>query len=322
MKHPFLLTTVLLFALLASTSLTAQNQEEDPPATITTLDSAMQNVRKVQLNTTVLLKSSEVNGSGGGHTAQLETSTSSRDTPVARFDFMESEEELKAGDSPKRYISRNTTSYPTELYNTDNIITFVNDNGIQAIEPVFDSMTASLVKIKSISDLSSSPDTVLVHLQVHTVTQSLNARFLVTDAKGKTSMAQLSNRTWRLDEIRFPEVMAGDTICLPFQIGLQGIAGLGGFGRGEILDSVSLPISEAWLSYSFPPPLQIRAGSTYRYNVCFSAPAAGNYKFAVITWMRRAQPAGGFTNYPVADLALVHVLPKPVEEKVVPGSKQ
>ncbi len=208
-----------------------------------------------------------------------------------------------------QYTGREIQAYPTELYSTDNVITLINPDGIQAIKPIFDSVTASLVKIKSVDDLSSYPDTATVHLYLYTVAQSVNVQFLVTDAKGRRSKVFLSNRTWQIDEVSFPEVMVGDTVCQPFQVGTA-FGGPNGSGTGEFLDSISMSVPEAWLRSSYPPPIQIRPNSTYRYRVCFSAPVAGDYKFAVIGWMRRAQPAGGFTNYPVADRALVTVLPK------------
>ncbi len=316
MKHALLLTAAFLLVLLACTPVLAQDREEDPPATAITVDSVQKNAQEAVPEIRTVPKVGTVKSA-------VQRSTLSKDVRSKESPTTASYVAASRGVTSlhREYTGPRTTAYPTELYYTDNIITFVNRNGIQSVEPTFDSLTESLVTLKSIGDLRGSPDTVLVHLQVHTVTESLNARFLITNAKGEKSVVRLSNRTWRLDEVRFKDVVAGDTICRPFQIVLQGISGFGMSGAGEYLDSVSLPISEAWLSYSVPPPVQIRSGSTYRYNVCFSAPSAGDYKFAVITWIRRAQPAGGFTNYPIADRALVHVLPKQVKESLEPEGK-
>ena len=207
------------------------------------------------------------------------------------------------------------SSYPTELYSGENIITLKAPAGIRSIEALFDSSTASLVEIRGmggIGDLSGCPDSHKVQLHVNTVTQTLRVQFVVVDCNGKRNPVGLTNRIWRLDEVLFPDAEVGDTICRPFQIGLQTIGGFGGIPAttGEYLDSVSVPIPQVFLRYSFPPPLQIRTGSNYRYNVCFVADKPGVYRFPVLTWMRRTQPADGYTNYAIADTGVIRVLPK------------
>lgn len=202
------------------------------------------------------------------------------------------------------------THYPTELYSGENIITIKAPNGIRSIEAVFDSMTASLTEIHGmggVGDLGGCPDSHKVQIRVNTATVGLNVRFRVTDCRNNTTVLVCTNRTWRLDEVPFPDAEVGDTICRPFQIGL---AGFGGIGTTEYLDSISVMTPDGYATYSFPPPLQLTSGSNYRYNVCFIAKKPGVYRFPVITWMRRAQPADGYTNYAVADTGVVRVVRK------------
>lgn len=201
------------------------------------------------------------------------------------------------------------STYPTELYSGENIITFKAPAGIRSIEARFDSLTASYTEIKGmggVGDLSGCPDSHKVQIRVNTVTQIYNAQFVVTDCNGiQTNVNLRNNQTWNLDEVPFPDAEVGDTICRPFQISLNGI----GTG-GQFLDSISVPIPQVFLRYSFPPPLQIRTGQNYRYNVCFVADKPGVYRFPVLTWMRRGQPADGYTNYAIADTGVIRVLPK------------
>lgn len=203
--------------------------------------------------------------------------------------------------------SQAVVSYPTELYSGENIITIKAPNGIRNIEAAFDSATASLTEIHGmggIGDLAGCPDSHKVQLRVNTASRPLAVRFIVTDCNGTGSLIVFTNRTWSLDEVPFPDAEVGDTICRPFQIGLTGLGGV------EYLDSISVMSPYAFARYSFPPPLELSGGSTYRYNVCFIAGKPGVYKFPVITWIRRRQPADGYTNYAVADTGVVRVVTK------------
>lgn len=206
--------------------------------------------------------------------------------------------------------SQTASSYPKELYAGENIITFRAPDGIRSIEAMFDSLTASMTEIHGIGgigDLSGCLDSHKVQIRVNTASVPLNVRFKITDCKNKTQMLMFTNRTWRLDEVPFPDAEVGDTICRPFQIGLNGIGGPDG---AEYLDSISVMTPDGYATYSFPPPLQLTVGANYRYNVCFIAKKPGVYRFPVITWMRRREPADGYTNYAVADTGVVRVVRK------------
>lgn len=201
------------------------------------------------------------------------------------------------------------TAYPQELYAGENVITFSTSGGISRIEALFDKTTQSFTEIvaQDFRALEGCPDSYTVWLRVNTVSTPLSVQFRVTDCENRAQMMTFNNRTWRLDEVPFSDVVVGDTVCRPFQIGL---AGVGAFGGQEVLDSVSVPMPGAFLRFGSmgAPPKPLESGSTYRYTVCFVAKEPGTYRFPVITWMRRSQSAGGYTNYPVADTAVVRVL--------------
>lgn len=200
-------------------------------------------------------------------------------------------------------------SYPSELYARENVLTFYLPEGIESIRPVFDSLAESLADVRpeDIGTFENCRDSQRVRIRLHTVSRALDLRFRITDCAGIARMTRVPNRTWRLDEVPFKDVVAGDTACRPFQIGLAGLPGLGG---GEYLDSISVPMPGAFVRYGEDgaPPLRLDGGVLYRYFVCFAPKEPGTYRFPIITWMRRPQPAGGYTNYPVADTAVVRVL--------------
>lgn len=200
-------------------------------------------------------------------------------------------------------------SYPSELYAGENVLTFYLPEGIESIRPVFDSLAESLTDVRpeDIGTFENCRDSQSVRIRLHTASHALNLRFRITGCTGIARMTRVLNRTWRLDEVPFKDVVAGDTACRPFQIGLTGLPGLGG---GEYLDSISVPMPGAFVRYGEDgaPPLRLDGGALYRYFVCFAPKEPGTYRFPIITWMRRPQPAGGYTNYPVADTAVVRVL--------------
>lgn len=200
--------------------------------------------------------------------------------------------------------------YPSELYPGENVITITALNGIKHIEPLIDSNSLNYVDIRpsGVGEQEGCLESSLIELRVNTVTRPLNIRFRISDCAGGTEVMSFHNRTWNLDEVRFPDVMVGDTTCRPFQIGLAGIGSLSGMGGiTEYLDSISVTQPGAFIQYKTAPPLRLNGGSTFRYTVCFAPTEPGEYRFPVVTWIRRGQPAGGYTNYPVADTAVVRV---------------
>ncbi len=211
--------------------------------------------------------------------------------------------------------AQRVTVYPKVLYPGENILTIKAPDGIRSIRfvlsPPFD--TLSLVQVRKTGIVGGCPDSRDIEMTVNTATLRVVGRIYVEKCNGLLDSVDIGlNTNWNLDEVPFPDAEVGEEVCRPFQITLNGgLAGLGIAGGEDLfLDSVSAPESQASFRFSFPPPLTIKRGTVYRYNVCFRAETPGIYRFPVITWIRRDQPNGGLTNYPVADTGVIRVVPK------------
>ncbi|MCB0713622.1 MAG: hypothetical protein KDD67_14940 [Ignavibacteriae bacterium] len=209
---------------------------------------------------------------------------------------------------------------PTEIYPGENVLTINAPGGIRSVRVVLSPRIESMAEVRKTGIIGGCPDSRDIEMRVDfatTITPLLGLVYIERCNGVVDSLPLPTLRSWNLDEVPFPDAEVGEEVCRPFQVTLSGgISGLEGSGfvvtGGDdlYLDSVSIPEPQARLRYSLPPPLTIKAGSVYRYNVCFKAEKPGIYKFPVITWIRREQPAGGYTNYPVADTGIIRVLPK------------
>lgn len=230
----------------------------------------------------------------------------------------------------------------TELYNGDNVITFWAEQGIKRIRSKFKGTSARYAKVVNADELeaiSDCPNKQEVRIRVGTGTESLSDLVLtIIDCDGSVRNVRLTNRTWYVEEARFPDVMVGDTVCKSFRISVAGTTGLLNtpFGEdvpqsasNERLDSVSFTIPNAFAVFESAPPVTLPTNAVYHYVVCFRATEPGEYRFPVRTWIARKFPTEGLTNYIVADTGVVRVLPNPdadVREPIepfmpVPGGK-
>lgn len=207
-----------------------------------------------------------------------------------------------------RPVSAQTVSItPTEIYPGENVITVSAFGGIRSVRVVpSDAASRAYITTRNTGNLSGCPSSHNVELTVGAASLPISAMLYVEMCNGRVDSQLLGiNTTWNLDEVPFPDAEVGEEVCRPFHIQLTG------FGAASVtLDSVSSPQPGVSFDFSFAPPLPIPSGSTYRYTVCFTADKPGIYRFPVITWIRRSQPAGGHTSYPVADTGLIRVLPK------------
>ena len=206
--------------------------------------------------------------------------------------------------------AQRSTLQPTVLYPGENVITVSSPAGIRSVRVETDSGSAPFFQARKTGIIGGCPTEREIEFTVNTATRPIIVFVVVEKCDGSApDRLQIGlNNTWNLDEVLFPDAEVGEEVCRPFQVRLDGV-GIGP-GAGTFLDSVTSPGEGVSLRFSFPPPLAIPRGTTYRYNVCFRADRPGTYKFPVITWIRRDQPAGGYTTYPVADTGVVRVLPK------------
>ncbi len=209
---------------------------------------------------------------------------------------------------------------PGNLYPGENVITVTAPAGVRSIRVVYnDSTTARYVESRKIGLVGGCPTTREVEFTVGAASVPVGLSVVVEQCDGTTVQHALAlNTVWTLDSVFFPDAEIGEEVCKPFQIVSRGGLTIGGttVGGGINLDSVSSPNENVSFSFSFPPPLLVANGTIYRYNVCFKAEKPGTYKFPVVTWIQRENPAGGYTNYPVADTGYIRVLEKRKEASV------
>ena len=213
-----------------------------------------------------------------------------------------SESDWKQGtwrESPVRRAQVTQIS-PRSLYSGPNVLTVRNENGISSISI---RSGASDVKWSAEGDgfFPDCPKEQEVTVSIETVTKQAQILLEVVDCNQNESAewVQVQNRIWRLDEINFPDTRVGEKACKPFRIAA---------GSYEILDSVTFPPGLP-LSFEERPafPVEIRGG-TFWYTVCFTGTTPGEYTFPVTTWMRRQEPAGGYTTYAVADTGRIRII--------------
>ena len=202
---------------------------------------------------------------------------------------------------------------PDVIYPGENVLTISAPagTGIRSVSVAHTNKLDSIyVTARKTGIIGGCPDSRDIEVSVGSASNRVTAQVVVELCNGQVQSINVPiNTNWTLDEVPFPDAEVGEEVCRPFQIRFDG--GTLGIGRnGIFLDSVSVPEAQASLRFSFPPPLQIRAGTVYRYNVCIKPDQPGIYRFPVITWIRREKPAGGYTNYPVADTGVMRVFPK------------
>lgn len=202
--------------------------------------------------------------------------------------------------------------YPTVLYPGDNVLSVKASEGIQNVRVTpmnrgnSDAITIAGDGPREGCERSTSFD-------VNLSSASSWAGLLVEVEKcdGSVDRHHLTVSThWILETVLFPDVRAGESICRPFRVRLgYGMIRGAERGSGIVVESVTSPDDR--ISFEFPSsfPITVRSGSTLRYNACFTADEPGVYKIPVIVSVRRDQPSGGYTTYPVADTAVVRVLP-------------
>ena len=200
--------------------------------------------------------------------------------------------------------SQSLIVYPERIYPGENVLTIKSAKGIRSVSATPNPTTlAWLFEVRNdgqVGDCSKEHD---IEVTLNGAGRQVGLQLSVELCDGTTQTRYVSiNKTWILDEVPLEDVFVGDTACNTFRIGA---------GADEYLDSVTINAPNAYPRFSFPPPIFIRGGQEYRYEVCFVADHPGIYRFPVITWTRRDQPAGGYTTYPVADTGVIRVMPRP-----------
>lgn len=221
-------------------------------------------------------------------------------------------------------LAQQSSVGPSVLYPGENRLTVTSEAGIRSITLLPGPTRADLFEVRSAGELKGCPTSDLVEFSINTASQPVNLILVIEKCDGSEPdrIAISLNTVWRLDEVVFPDIRVGEEVCREFrilldaqhQVRFEGPIGNRRFvpasGPENFLDAVTSPDARISFEFQEPLPVHIPPGTAYLYNVCFRADEPGIYRFPVITWIRRDQPAGGFTSYPVADTGVIRVLPE------------
>jgi hypothetical protein len=206
--------------------------------------------------------------------------------------------------------------YPPVLYPGINVITITAESGLSNIDASIDGgrwghlvtgYENSRLRIISAPTFVQCGKKATFMVLVKTPRVNVSIELQVRDCDGDSRGFDIDlSESWVIDRQDFGTVNTGTTDCEVFSVRSSGALAI-------ILDSVVSPSPRFPISYLMQrPPVRINAGASYRYNVCFSATAPGVYKMPILTYIRRKYPAGGFTNFIVADTAYVTVVGSPI----------
>ena len=195
---------------------------------------------------------------------------------------------------------------PEVLYPGENVITVAAPGGVRSVRVEFaDSISMRYTEARNLGPIDGCPTATDVEFTLNVASFNVRLNLIVELCDGEVLRHPLSiNTVWNLDEVLFPDALVGEEICRPFRISMTGLGG----GPQTFLDSVTSTDPRVSFKYSFSPPIGISRGTVYRYNVCFIADKPGTYRFPVITWIKRDNPAGGYMTYPVADTGVVRIV--------------
>jgi hypothetical protein len=105
---------------------------------------------------------------------------------------------------------------------------------------------------------------------------------------------------WNVYREDFGTVEAGKSACHTFEVEPR--------GSSIVVDSITSPSPLFTIRYTAsPPPVRVRG--TYTYQVCITPVRPEFIRRPIFVYVRRSQPAGGYTNFVVADTAYIRVVP-------------
>lgn len=202
--------------------------------------------------------------------------------------------------------------FPRTLYSGANEITVRSQIGLARLTVQLQTLKPELVRIERVGNIPDCMGTWTLRIWIASSTEPVMILLGGKDCDGgELQQVLLANRIWSVDRVVFPEVEVGKTSCGRFKVasGFQ--------GEKVVLDSItlpeSLPVTLGSGDEAIKFPVEIPVGREFGYEICFTGREPGDYRFPVTTWMRREEPAGRLTTYPVADTAIVRVVGKPEE---------
>jgi hypothetical protein len=201
------------------------------------------------------------------------------------------------------------TIYPDVLYSGMNVITIKASEGLSRVEwsdrgtwrLMKSGISTAIYRIVAGPIFSSCATSATFTVYVNYVSVPFRLRFRATDCDDDDELFDLSlSTTWNLYREDFGEVEAGKLACHTFTVFTQ---------EGSFrVDSITSPSPLFAIRYTATrPPIRVRG--TYTYQVCITPTRVGFISRPIFVYIRRDQPAGGYTNFVVADTAYVRVVP-------------
>ena len=217
--------------------------------------------------------------------------------------------------------------YPRVLYPGVNVITITSPDGIAQVQRRLNGVWGNFLtgEETTTSRIIAGPifsrcgATAKFMILIKSISTDVNLQLRVVDCQDNSEVAVLAmGNTWRVSREDFGTMSLGTTLCHDFEVSAR--IPNGETGRGFLVDSIYSPSRQFTIQYiQQRPPLHISPGSTYRYRVCFTPRTTGMVAMPILVYIHRDQPAGGFSNFIVADTAYIRVSPsiaKPVRPVV------
>lgn len=202
-------------------------------------------------------------------------------------------------------------SYPDRLYSGMNVITLSARHGLKSIQLARpDGFTLFRTGIEtdgyrviSGPSFAQCAPNVTFAVYVKTISRPVSIRLRIADCSDNIRYVTYTlDETWNVSDEDFGAMRPWEKRCHTFSVSSRG----GSF----VIDSIASPSRDFTILYEEErPPFRISGFSLYQYSVCFTAKRVGAIRMPILVYIRRSQPSGRYTNFIVADTALVTVLP-------------
>lgn len=202
---------------------------------------------------------------------------------------------------------------PDVLYSGMNVLTVTAPKGIRQImgwvagrwQTLHTGLGAPYIKITSGPVFASCAKRATLTVFIMRTQPARLFRLRVVDCEGSIRYFGFEDsEEWNVYREQFGNVTLGTTACHTFRVDTRATT--------VVIDSVTSPSPLFQIRFTGNrPPLRVRVGGSYLYDVCFRATKLGFTKMPIMVYLRRKYPAGGYTNFIVADTAYVNVIPAP-----------
>ncbi len=214
-------------------------------------------------------------------------------------------------------ITAQISVYPTTLYAGLNKLTVTADKGIKQIRLLKRERRGSSweripigyenddYKIITAPIFGQCSRTASFIVLVKTITRQVELPLMIVDCDDDdVTITPGMAEVWNVYYEDFGTLQLGESSCQTFTVQSA--------GRGFVIDSVSSPSPAFSIVYSGRvPPFRLPISGIFRYQVCYTATRTGTIRTPINVYLRRDQPSGRYTNFIVADTAVVRVTPSP-----------